>query len=141
MANVLAGRLQELGGKIITRAEVSRIHVQSRVVTGLQLTSGERLTASIVIGAVHPKVILQMLPPKGAVRPSYRQRISGLEDTHGIFSVHARLDSDMHPEIPYNIFKVDTDPYGNVPDLRYYQIRKSERKGMGLLSILTSGKT
>ncbi len=140
MADVLAGRLQELGGEIITGVAVSRIHVSSRVVTGLQLTSGDRLAASTVIGAVHPKIVLKMLPLQGAVRPSYRQRITGLEDTHGIFSVHARIDGDAHPEISYNIFKVDADRDGNVQDLRYYQIRKSEREGINLLSILTSGK-
>ncbi len=140
MADVLAERLKELGGKIITGAEVSRVQIRSRVVTGLQLTSGDSLTASTVIGAVHPKIVLKMLPPQGAVRPSYRQRITGLEDTHGIFSVHARLDADMHQEIPYNIFKIETDQNGNVQDLRYYQIRKSEREGINLLSILTSGK-
>ncbi len=139
MADALAGRLQELGGKIVTGAEISKILVSSRVVTGLQLKSGESLQASTVIGAVHPKVVLQMLP-QGAVKPSYRQRISGLQDTHGIFSVHARVDGNNHPEIPYNIFKVDTDSDGNVPDLRYYQIRKSEKEGVNLLSILSSGK-
>ena len=139
MADALAGRLKELGGKIITNAEISEIHVRSRVVTGLQFQSGASLTASTVIGAVHPKIVLKMLP-QGAVKPSYRQRISNLEDTHGIFSVHACLDGDNHPEIPYNIFKIDTDQDGNVPDLKYYQIRKSERKGINLLSILTSGK-
>jgi phytoene dehydrogenase-like protein len=80
-----------------------------------------------------------MLPP-GAVKPSYRQRISNLVDTHGIFSVHATVDSNRHPEIPYNIFKIDTDTKGNVPDLRYYQIRKSKKQGVSLLSILTSGR-
>lgn len=139
MAGALAGRLQELGGKIITGATVSKIHVDSRVVTGLQLQSGEKLTASTVIGAVHPQVVLKMLP-QGAVKPSYHQRISGLQNTHGIFSVHVRIDGDAHPEIPYNIFKIETDKYGNVPDLKYYQIRKSEKKGGNLLSILTSGK-
>ncbi|MBU1232081.1 MAG: NAD(P)/FAD-dependent oxidoreductase [Proteobacteria bacterium] len=139
MADALAMRLQELGGRIVTGAEISKIHVSSRVVTGLQLKSGESLPATTVIGAVHPKVVLQMLPQE-AVKPSYRQRISGLEDTHGIFSVHARVDANSHPEIPYNIFKVDTDSDGNVPDLRYYQIRKSEKEDVSLLSILTSGK-
>nr|MBF0221440.1 NAD(P)/FAD-dependent oxidoreductase [Desulfobulbaceae bacterium] len=139
MADVLARRLQELGGKIITGAEIDKIHVASRVVSGLQLKSGEVLTAATVIGALHPKIVLNMLP-EGAVKPSYRQRISNLIDTHGIFSVHVRLDADAHPEIPYNIFKLDTDQYGNVPDLRYYQIRKSARAGVNLLSILTSGK-
>ena len=139
VARALAGRLQELGGKIITGATVSKIHVDSRVVTGLQLQSGESLRASTVIGAVHPKIVLHMLP-RGAVKPSYSGRISNLQDTHGIFSVHVRVDGDAHPEIPYNIFKIDTDKDGNVPDLKYYQIRKSEKNGSNLLSILTSGK-
>ena len=139
MADVLARRLEELGGKIITGAEIERIHVSSRVVTGVQVKSGESLTAATVIGALHPKIILNMLP-EGAVKPSYRQRISNLKDTHGIFSVHIKLDADAHPEIPYNIFKLDTDKFGNVPDLRYYQIRKSKKAGVNLLSILTSGK-
>lgn len=139
MADALARRLQELGGRIVTGAEISKINVSSRVVTGLQLRSGESLSGSTVIGAVHPKVVLQMLP-EGAVKPSYRQRISGLKDTHGIFSVHASLDGDSHPEIPYNVFKVDRDQEGNVQDLKYYQIRKSEREGLSLLSILSSGQ-
>ncbi len=139
MADVFAARLRQLGGKIITGARVERIHVQSRVVKGLQLHSGENIPGTVVIGAIHPKVVLQMLAP-GDVKPSYRQRISTLQDTHGIFSVHVRIDGESHPEIPYNIFKVDTDGQGKVPDLRYYQIRESERKGSNLLSILTSGR-
>ena len=139
MADVLAGRLHELGGKIITDAEIDQIHVSSRVVTGVQLKSGESLSAATVIGAVHPKIVLNMLPA-GAVRPSYRQRVSNLQDTHGIFSVHVRLDADAHQEIPYNIFQLETDQIGNVADLRYYQIRKTKKSGVNLLSILTSGK-
>jgi all-trans-retinol 13,14-reductase len=139
MAEALASRLLELGGKIITGEGVSRIRAESRVVRGVQLESGEELDADIVIGAVHPKVVLQMLS-KGDVKPSYRQRISGLRDTHGIFSAHVLIDAERHPEIPHNIFKVDTDRKGNVPDLRYYQIRKCNKEGFNLLSILTSGK-
>ena len=140
MADAFSARLRQLGGKIRTGVKVSSITVSSRSVTGLQLEGGEEVTAATVIGAVHPKVVLQMLPLKGAVRPSYRQRITGIEDTHGIFSVHASVDAAAHPEIFHNIFKVDTDARGNVPDLRYYQIRKSERAGSSLLSILTSGR-
>lgn len=140
MAEVFADRLRALGGKIITGETVEKILVSSRYVQGVHLKSGLRLDAPIVIGAVHPKVILKMLPD-GAVRPSYKKRISGLKDTHGIFCVHARLDADAHKEIPYNIFKVETDENGNVPDLKYYQIRKSEKQGFSLLSILSSGKS
>lgn len=139
MAEAFAGRLQDLGGKIITGEKVARIRVESRVAQGVQLESGESLDADMVIGAVHPKVVLQMLSP-GDVKPSYRQRISGLMDTHGIFSVHVLVDAEKHPEISHNIFKIDTDKRGNVPDLRYYQIRTSDKEDANLLSILTSGK-
>ncbi|WPD23387.1 MAG: NAD(P)/FAD-dependent oxidoreductase [Candidatus Electrothrix scaldis] len=139
MADAFARRLLELGGKIITRAEVSGLDIADRVVKGVRLQSGEYLEAETVIGAVHPKVVLGMLP-EGAVKPSYRQRISRLLDTHGIFSVHVRVDAESHPEIPYNIFKIDTDEEGNVPDMKYYQIRTTGRKDANLLSILTSGK-
>jgi len=93
------------------------------------------LKAPLVIGAVHPKVVLDMLPD-GAVKPSYRKRISNLRNTYGIFCVHAELDAAYHEEIPYNIFKVDTDKYGNIPDIKFYQIRKSEKSEKNLLSIL-----
>lgn len=140
MAEAVADRLRHLGGKIISDAEVGAIEVSSRKVTGLRLRSGEVLPAGLVIGAVHPKIILDMLPA-GAVKPSYRQRISGLRNTHGIFSVHARIDGRTHPELPYNLFKISTDSAGNVPDLKYYQIRRSSRKDVSVLSILTSGKS
>ncbi len=139
MADVLANRLRELGGKIQTEAKISKILVQSRVVKGVELSSGEEEKGDIVIAAIHPQVLLQMLPD-GAVKPSYRNRIQRLQNTHSIFSVHASVDAAAHPELPYNLFKVDTDQVGNVLDLKYYQIRKSEQVGRNLLSILTSGR-
>ncbi|BHH82292.1 phytoene desaturase family protein [Desulforhopalus sp. 52FAK] len=139
MAKAFATKFKELGGKIVTNAEINRINVQSRVVKGVELQSGETLAADSVIGAVHPKVVLQMLA-EGDVKPSYRQRISSLQDTHGIFSVHVKIDAGCHPEIPYNIFTIDTEKPGKEPDLKYYQIRKTEKSESNLLSILTSGK-
>jgi len=139
MADVFAERLKSLGGSIIQGDKVKEILVDSRIVKGVRLKSGRVLSAPLVIGAVHPKVVLDMLPD-GAVKPSYRKRISNLKNTFGIFCVHAELDAAYHDEIPYNIFKVDTDKYGNIPDIKFYQIRKSEKSGKNLLSILTSGK-
>ncbi|MDY6793487.1 MAG: NAD(P)/FAD-dependent oxidoreductase [Thermodesulfobacteriota bacterium] len=140
MANVFAQRLESLGGSIIQSNRVKEILVKSRVVKGVGLKSGRVLEAPLVIGAVHPQVVLDLLPD-GAVKPSYRKRISKLRNTFGIFCVHAELDAAYHEEIPYNIFKVDTDRYGNIPDIKFYQIRNSEKKQKNLLSILTSGLT
>ena len=138
-ADVLVARLKELGGKVITAAEICKVDVESRVVKGVKLTSGECISAATVIAAIHPQMLLQMLPD-GAVKPSYRNRITKLKNTHSVFSVQAGINANAHPEIPYNLFKVETDKKGNVSDLAYYQIRRSEKKDVNLLSILTSGK-
>ena len=138
MADVFVKRFQKLGGTIQTGAEIDKIIVQDRIVKGVELIDGERVDADIVIGAVHPQMVLKMLPD-GAVKPSYRNRIQKLQNTHSVFSVHASVDATVHPENPYNIFNVDTDTTGNITDLKYYQIRKSGRQGKSLLSILTSG--
>lgn len=139
MADVFAERLKSHGGSIIQGDKVKEILVDSRIVKGVRLKSGRVLSAPLVIGAIHPKVVLDMLPD-GAVKPSYRKRISNLKNTFGIFCVHAEIDAAYHEEIPYNIFKVDTDKYGNIPDIKFYQIRKSEKSGKNILTILTSGK-
>jgi len=139
LADVFARRLQDLGGRILLSQEVADVLVETRTVTGIQLKSGETLAATLVIGAVHPQVMLAMLP-EGSVKPSYQKRISGLVNTHGIFSVHAAVDSTKHPEIPYNIFKIDTDQAGNMQDLRYYQIRQSADPTKNVFSLLTSGR-
>ena len=138
MSDVFTQRFQSLGGTVRKAAEIDKIIVEDRIVKGVELISGERVGADIVIGAVHPQVVLKMLPD-GAVKPSYRNRIQKLQNTHSVFSVHASVDSAVHPEKPYNTFNVDTDPAGNITDIKYYQIRKSGQKEKSLLSILTSG--
>ena len=139
MANAFVERLESLGGRIIQGEEVEKILVNSRIVGGVRMKSGQILNSPIVIGAVHPKIVLNMLPD-GSVRPSYRKRISQLEDTNGMFSVHAQVDGSFHKEIPYNIFRVNTGENGNILDTKYYQLRKNKQVKKTILTILTSGK-
>lgn len=137
MVDAFVSRLENLGGKLCCGDGVESIRVESRRVCGVRTVSGMEIDAPVVVGAVHPKVVLAMLPDE-AVRPLYRKRISGLKDTYGIMCVHAQLDAPAHPEISHNIFRIDRDEYGNIPDLRYYQIRRQDEKSV--LTILTSGK-
>lgn len=139
MADVFAARLMSLGGRIITGDAATAIHVSDRVATGVLLESGRELRAPIVIGAVHPGIILGMLP-EDAVKPSYRRRISRLENTHGISAVHVSVDAAEHPVLDHNLFKIQTRPDGNIADMIFYQVRESEQKGRNLLSILLEGK-
>ena len=138
MANAFVDRLKSIGGQIIQGNGVKKILVNHRVVEGVQLTSGSVLKSPIVIGSVHPKVVLSMLPD-GAAKPSYRRLVSKLIDTDGMFCAHVSLAASQHAAIPHNIFKIHTKTDGYILDLKYYQLRESERAGENLLTILTSG--
>ncbi len=138
MADVFVKQFESLGGVVRTESEVSELLVKDRVVQGVKFAGGEEEEADIVIAAIHPQKMLSMLPA-GATKPSYANRIRRLQNSHSALSVHALVDSAVLPEIPYNLFDVDTDKKGDITDLRYYQIRKSRREGRNVLSILTSG--
>ncbi len=138
MAGAFADRLRSLGGQILAGDGVGEILVNSRVVRGVRLKSGAILEAPTVIAAIHPKVVLSMLPDD-AVKPSYRKRISNLEDTEGMFSAQVSVDAASHTEIPWNIFKIQIHEDGAITDMKYYQFRKSEQPRKSLFTILTSG--
>ena len=139
MANAFVERLKSLGGQIIQADGVEKIFVNNRAVEGVQLKSGSVLKSPVVIGSVHPKVVLNLLPD-GAAKPSYRRLVSKMVDTDGMFCAHVCVDASSHETIPYNIFKMHTGTNGSILDLKYYQLRESERDGKNLLTILTSGE-
>ena len=140
MADAFAASLTQGGGEIITGDKAERILVEAGSVQGLGLSSGRVLHAPLVVAAIHPKVALKILP-EGAVRPVYKNRLRKLTDTPSILSVHVAVDASVHREIPYNIFRIETDRNGNVEDACFLQIRKSQQTGKNLLSILTSANT
>jgi len=139
MADVFVDRFKSLGGRIITGDAVAQVLVTDRIAEGVRLESGRELKAPVIIGALHPKKILGMLP-ENAVKPSYKKRITRLEDTHGICGIHVAVNAGEHPELDYNLFKICAQPDGNIEDMVYYQMRETGQKGKNLLTILVDGQ-
>lgn len=138
MADVCARRLTALGGMVRTGDAVAGIRTADGCVQGVTLASGEPVDASLVISALHPKATVALLPPE-SVKPSYRQRVLELSDTHGVTAVHALVAAERRPALAHNLFAVETDAAGDSRDLIYLQLRPSERPGWNLLSLITSG--
>jgi all-trans-retinol 13,14-reductase len=136
MADAFASRLRSLGGDICTADGVEKILVESGQVKGAILESGRIIGAKIVIAAVHPKIVVSLLP-EGAVRPSYAERITHLEDTKGLFAVTLVVDADAHGALPYNVYRLYPEENGAVNRGVFYQLRASGRHGMNILSIIT----
>jgi len=138
LAEALSRRLDDLGGKIICGSAVQRIDILQGRVAGLTLDSGEALTAPLVIGAVHPGIVMAMLKPQ-EVKPSYRRRIQGLVNTGGMFAVHAAVPADSNRPIPYNLFSMRAEDDGSVRDVIYTQFRPSSKPEKLALTLITRG--
>jgi len=102
-ADAFVSRLKSQGGDVVIGDGVETILVESGRAKGVVLQSGRILEAEAVIAAVHPGVLIAMLPAD-ALRPAYAERIAQLENTKGLFSVNLAVDADVHESLSYNIY-------------------------------------
>ena len=140
LPKALVASLEDCGGKLLSGERAVRILLDSGSAQGVELASGGVLDAPLVIGAIHPSCVLDLLP-EGAVRPVYRKRIRGLANTHGIVSVHYSVDADRYGEIPHNLFLIEPGPDGVIEETHFIQLRRTARTDRNMLSVLTSGNT
>jgi all-trans-retinol 13,14-reductase len=138
VAETLVKRLTELGGKVICGHSVIRIRVQGGNVTGIALDNGVQQDAPLVVATVHPGVVVNLLE-QHKVKPSYRRRISSLENTAGMFSVNARLPAATHQALEHNVFSMESDATGMVREVIYAQLRSSASPHFLHLSLITKG--
>jgi phytoene dehydrogenase-like protein len=136
MAEVFVRRFQELGGSLILNNGVKKISLVEGKVAGVILESETNLQTDAVVAAIHPKILLGLLEAD-ALRPSYRQRISGLKETEGVIAVQISVDAAAHPEINHNIYRLHRNENGLIEDGVFYQLRGGNYHDSNLLSIIT----
>jgi len=136
MTEAFVSRYHQLRGTLLLNTAVTKIHVENKKVTGVDLSDGKMLKAEGIVAAIHPKVLLGLLEP-GSVKPALKERIETLEETEGIIAVQAAVDAAAHPEIHHNIYRLQTGQSGYVEDGVFYQIRRGNDRGENLLSIIT----
>ena len=136
MAAIFAQRFAELGGKLILNDGADKILLKSAQVTGLRLQSGKYLSADAVVAAIHPKAMLALMEPD-SLKSSYWQRILNLEETKGVITVQVSVDAQVHPEMTYNIYRMQTDEKGILNYGVFYQLRRGNATGANLLTIMS----
>jgi len=81
LVKTLEHALREAGVELRCGRGVSHIHVDEQGgFAAVELAGGEGLTARRAISTVHPKVMLDLVPPE-TFSPAYRRRIRELEET------------------------------------------------------------
>ncbi len=102
LAETLVAKIRELGGEVLYRQQVTRIHVENGRATGVSYKEGRRsqheefLPADFVIGNLTPWSLDELL---GEASPSQlKQEVAGRIIGWGAFALHLGVDASKLPK-------------------------------------------
>ncbi len=110
ITDVLLQRLSYFGGKVVTDAEVTGFSVSGNKIDAVVLKDGTKIEGKTFISNLHPATTLKL---KGLenIRSGYRQRIEGLENSAGFFTVYLVFKENFFPYLNHNLFHYYSDDY------------------------------
>lgn len=101
----LSDQVLSMGGTILSGKEVKAIHIsENGTVSGVETSDGEIYSADWVISDAHPAVTMDFVDECRQVKKVFRHRISGLKNTHGIFTANIVLKPGMLQYLDRNLF-------------------------------------
>lgn len=103
IGQALRRKLEHYGGRVLTNQKAVKILSNESTVTGVTTATGEHYDADIVISAIHPVPTLAMTDSP-MIRKAFRQRMSFLPNTIGIFSVYLDFKEDAMPYMNSNYY-------------------------------------
>lgn len=96
LAEVLVRRISELGGEVLTNAEVTGIRMDSGRVRSLSIADGRCLETALVISSIHPQAALKIVKDQLFTKAS-RMRLSAAPNNYSAYCVYAVLKEGTFP--------------------------------------------
>ena len=91
IAEHLASSVRAMGGIVRTKAEVTELIEKEGNIAEVVINGEEHIPCDWVISDAHPAVTLGLVKESHVLRGIYRRRISGLQNSIGMFTVNIRL--------------------------------------------------
>lgn len=99
----LARSIERMGGQILTRQKVVKIHCDESKATGLETADEKYYPADYIISTIHPNRLLEMLDSK-MIRPAFRNRIQSIPQTAGGFALYVKFKENTLPYMNTNLY-------------------------------------
>ncbi|MDQ2786968.1 MAG: NAD(P)/FAD-dependent oxidoreductase [Chloroflexota bacterium] len=99
LSEALAASVRDHGGEIVTDAPVRRILVHDGRVRGVELATGERIDASIVVSGAHIQTTMLDLIASDDLPPALRRRVATLRIANGM-GMTIRCATETLPRYP-----------------------------------------
>lgn len=100
----LIENIRRMGGEVITKAKVTRLLEKEGRINRVEVNGQEMLEADYVISNIHPTSTLNLIPESTMVRKVFRNRITKLQNTFGMFTTHLKLKPQAVPYLNRSIF-------------------------------------
>jgi len=95
--------LEKYGGEIFRNTEINKLVEENGLITYAESTAGQRYYAKNFISNIHPKKIFE-ITDSSVLRPIYRKRISGLEQTISSFMLNIAIKPTTVPMRHSNLY-------------------------------------
>lgn len=95
--------LQANGGEVLRNTEVTKLVEENGLLTHAVTESGERIYGKQFIANIHPQALLHLID-SNMLRPAYRNRISGLEQTISSFMLNTVVKPGTIPMRHHNLY-------------------------------------
>lgn len=99
----LAKSIERMGGQILTRKKVVKIHCDESKATGVETADEKFHPADYIISTIHPNRLLEMLDTR-MIRPAFRNRIQSIPQTAGGFALYVKFKENSLPYMNTNLY-------------------------------------
>jgi all-trans-retinol 13,14-reductase len=108
LANRFKTRLESFGGVLKLGAKVVKLHTEDRLITEVELASGERIRGKTVVSGVHPKETFRWLD-SDCLPPLFHRRIQKIQESEAIFGIYAEMSSEVPLSRTRNYYYFNSD--------------------------------
>lgn len=136
VVNILASNILSNGGTILKKKGVEKIITLNGKAVAVQLSDGEIIEGRHFIANIHPSQVFEMTEP-GVFRKTYKNRINGLEDTMGMFTLYLVFNPGSMPYTNYNFYHFEED---NVWVASHYQADKWPQNYLYMPTCISGGE-
>jgi all-trans-retinol 13,14-reductase len=93
---------------LFTGAKAVKLSGENGSIRSVELENGDRIEGPNFIAAVHPDIVLGMVEP-GMMRKAFSDRIRGLDNTMGMFTLYLVFKKNSFRYINHNFYHYNQD--------------------------------
>ncbi len=123
LADALSEEIIRNGGDVVTKAKVTKIHLDGDSVEYLETENGTRYVATNVISALHPQQTFSLLENNTVIRKAFFSRINSMKNTYGIFTTYLLMKPNSLKYENHNTYLINNpDVWNTCGDWKGYNI-------------------